>query len=62
MTSTKTRNPQQNPSKPASSTEIGIISIKAHEAALRRKTEIRRMLEDLRFAAQAKQEAYYSKG
>jgi hypothetical protein len=48
-------------SKHTPSASMGMISIQAHAAALRRKTEVRRKLEDLRLAEQAARHPYQDK-
>jgi hypothetical protein len=49
-------------SKLAPAASMQIISTQAHAAALRKKTEVRRKLEDLRLAAQAAHHPYQEKG
>jgi|GEM_PF-3734493 len=61
MSNAKTSSHSHVQNKQTPTAPIGIISLQAHAAVLRRKTEVRRMLEDLRFAAQAATHPYHDK-
>lgn len=58
MSNTKIRNNIHNPGKLAELMTASPMSAEVHAAVQRRRTEVRRMIEDLKFAAQAANEPY----